>query len=58
MWSAISRIFSKKSCNEKDIVSLADDYKMDRNEERRKIGVEVEPQDTYDTRQVRFPRLN
>jgi len=52
MWSAISKFFSKANTQFKNCQPTADDCIMDRNEDRRRIVQDLEPQDTYDTRQV------
>ncbi|XP_021925923.1 patronin isoform X2 [Zootermopsis nevadensis] len=54
MWSAISKLFSKANSESKNCHPTADACIMDRNEDRRKIAVQdLEPQDTYDTRQAK-----
>jgi hypothetical protein len=53
MWSAISKFFLKANNQSKNCQPTADDCIMDRNEDRRRIAVQdLEPQETYDTRQV------
>jgi hypothetical protein len=53
MWSAISKLFLKANTQSKNCHPIADACIMDRNEDRRKVAVhDLEPQDTYDTRQV------
>jgi hypothetical protein len=53
MWSAISKFFLKANTQSKNCHQIADACIMDRNEDRRKVAVhDLEPQDTYDTRQV------
>ncbi|XP_023703294.1 patronin isoform X3 [Cryptotermes secundus] len=54
MWSAISKLFLKANNQFKNCHPTADDCIMDRNEDRRRIAVQdLEPQDTYDTRQAK-----
>jgi hypothetical protein len=53
MWSAISKFFLKANTHIKNSHPPADDCIMDRNEDRHRIAVQdLEPTDTYDTRQV------
>lgn len=52
MWSAISKLFLKANTQIKNCHPPADCI-MDRNEDRHRITVQdLEPTDTYDTRQV------
>jgi hypothetical protein len=57
MWSAISKFFLKANTQIRDCHPPADDCIMDRNEDRHRIAVQdLEPTDTYDTRQVGLVR--
>ncbi|XP_069685522.1 patronin isoform X3 [Periplaneta americana] len=54
MWSAISKFFSKANTLSKNCHQTADECIMDRSEDRRRTAVQdLEPQDTYDTRQAK-----
>ncbi|XP_067007915.2 patronin [Anabrus simplex] len=53
MWSAISRFFTKAKSQTVIDNIIANDFSMDRVEDRRRITGDLEPQDTYDTRQAK-----
>nr|CAD7426198.1 unnamed protein product [Timema monikensis] len=54
MWSVISKFFNKNNLNLKSDHHFVDDFTMDRGEDRRRINSQdLDPQDTYDTRQAK-----